>query len=605
MNRISLKVTGAQGQGVNSVGELCGKGLKRAGYCVFGYREYMSLIKGGYSSYQLDISNQKTESTDQNLDIAIGFNFQVFLRELKHIKPGGLIIHQSGDWKMPQEIKQEIESKNIKVLLLPTKEMLAELKAPPILSNILIATVAWNILEQNPEDLKSAVKQQYAHKGEKIIGLNIRAIDLATEFTARNASGAAVQLPVSDSQFKDHLFLTGSQAMGLGLIHAGCRVYTGYPMTPSSPLLTYIAAKQNDTGMVVKQAEDEITAAQMMTGASFMGARAATATSGGGFDLMTETLSLNGIIENPGVFILAQRPGPGTGLPTWTAQGDLLMAVNSAHGEFARIIIAPSGSDDVFYLMNEAFNYAEKFRTPAIVLYDKQLAEALYTQAPYDQKKTEIKRGPLITNPVKLKEVKASDYYKADTENGVTPRWLPGAEADTYCAQGDEHDEAGNVNETGPNARAQMEKRMRKHEALKKALPDPDLYTLTSNGLQKADPRSAAFDVLIISWGTNKGVVFDVLKEKNDQSIAYLHYTYLWPLKTDLLEKLAGKAKKTVLIECNYQGQLGKLIKMECGLDIDQKILKYDGRPFFYDELLEKIKNCHTESNCHPEPDEG
>ena len=582
MSRISLTVTGAQGQGVNSVGEICGKGLKRGGYCVFGYREYMSLIKGGHSSYQIDVSSEKIESSEVQSDIVMNFDHHGFEEHYQEVKDGGVFLHQTPMWKFTDEQQKYFDEHKIKVIYLPVEEVLKKLQASQVLANIYITSAVWTLLGQSDDDLKELVREQFGHKGEEIIQKNFECIDEGTAFVKEHPELEPITLPKPNEKWKDYLYLTGSEAMGLGIIHGGCRVYASYPMTPASPLLTYIANMQNKTKMVIKQAEDEITAVQMASGAMLMGTRAATGTSGGGFDLMTETISMNGLIENPLVVFLVQRPGPSTGLPTWTAQGDLLLAVGSAHGEFARVVMAVSDSQDSFDLMPEAFNLAEEFQTPVIVLSDKQLAEGLYTQPSYDQNKAKIRRGKLVINPKELSKLVSADRYDPKATDGISSRWLPGTEAETFCAQGDEHDAEGNVNEGGPNAKEQMEKRMAKSAAIKKALPEPELY-----GHQ--NPKT-----LIVSWGSNRSVLNDVLKsdELADKKIGNLHYSYLWPLKTEKLEKLARKAKKTILVECNYQGQLGMLISQECGLELDKRILKYDGRPFFYDELLSEIQSC-------------
>ena len=591
MSRVALKITGAQGQGVNSVGEICAKGLKRAGYCVFGYREYMSLIKGGHSSYQLDVSHEKIESSETLVNILVTFNHHGLEKNALEVKEGGIIIHQTPQWTFSEDVESSLRKKKITVLELPTDDILRKIKAKPILGNVLVTSVVWSLLGRSADDLKELVREQFGHKGEELVQMNFRAIDEGFAFVD-GVAGARHALPLQlvhlsapNPAWKDHMLLTGSVAMGLGLIHGGCRFYAGYPMTPSSPLLTFIADQQNRTGMVVKQAEDEITAAQMMSGAMYMGTRAATGTSGGGFDLMTETLSLNGIIENPSVFILAQRPGPATGLPTWTAQGDLLLAIGSAHGEFVRCVIGVSDAQDCFDLMPEAFNLAEEFQTPVIVMTDKHTAEALFTQAQFDQKKAAIRRGNLITDPKQLTKLKSADRYDPKAKDGISQRWLPGAEAATYCAQGDEHDAAGAVNETAENARFQMEKRMMKMEALERVLPEPELGRVES-GKWKVENTNPNLDLLIVGWGSNKGVIQDVMMSMKGQKVGYLHYTYLWPMKTERLETLMKKAKKIVLVECNHAGQLGLVIKMASGIDIADKILKYDGRPFFYDELL-------------------
>ena len=591
MNRVSIKVTGAQGQGINSVGEICAKGLKRAGYCVFGYREYMSLIKGGHSSFQLDVSDEKIMSTETKVDILITFNHHGLEKNALEVKPGGIILHQTPMWKFPEDVQKTLDKRKVTVLYLPNEDILKKLKAKPILGNILITSVVWAFLKQPKEVLRGLVEEQFGHKKD-LLQLNFQCIDEGFAYKEEHAVDTHVVLPKPNPKWSDHLLITGSQAMGLGTIHAGVRFFAGYPMTPASPLLSFISEMQNETGMAIKQAEDEITAAQMVSGAMLMGTRALTGTSGGGFDLMSETLSLNGIIENPSVFVLAQRPGPATGLPTWTAQGDLLMAIGTAHGEFPRCVLSVSNSCDAFYLMNQAFNIAEEFQISVIVLTDKQVAEALYTQEPYDQNETVIGRGSrLVTKPDDLAKLKASDRYDPTAKDGVSKRWLPGAKAATYCAQGDEHDGAGNVNEAAENAVLQMEKRMRKQAALKKFLPDPSAWMLT-DGAWRPIKDGTALDALIVCWGSTTPSVLMALKEPEfkKKKIGVLHYEYVWPLKTEKLEKISKKAKKVILVEQNHNGQLGTLIRQECGMEMDKKILKYDGRPFFHDELISLLQ---------------
>jgi 2-oxoglutarate ferredoxin oxidoreductase subunit alpha len=464
-----------------------------------------------------------------------------------------------------------------------------KLKASPIFGNVLITSVVWALLGRRPEDLHALVKEQFGHKGEELLKMNYACIDEGFAYKNEHAPTTRLALPEPDAQWADHLLITGSQAMGLGLLHGGCRMFVGYPMTPASPLLSFMANTQNESGIIIKQAEDEITAAQVMSGAMAMGTRAATGTSGGGFDLMTETVSLDAMIENPSVFVLAQRPGPATGLPTWTAQGDLLLAIGSAHGEFPRIVLSASDAQSCFDLAAEAFNLAEEYQTPLILMTDKQIAEALFTQKPFDQKKATLRRGNLVTKPAAFAKLQSADRYDPNAKDGVSPRWLPGSQAATYCMQGDEHSPDGSVDETATNAVAQMEKRMKKMEAIARAIPEPEVLT---NGQWTVE--NGQCDLLIVSWGSNKGVILDVLKTAHSQlppRTAYLHYDYLWPLKTERLKELAKNAKQIVLIECNHDGQLGRLIRQETGIDISHKLLKYDGRPWFYDELLEKLQS--------------
>lgn len=593
MIRRSIKIVGAQGQGVNSVGEMVAKGLKRAGYCVFGYREYMSLIKGGHSSYQLDVSPEEIRSSETSVDVLVAFNHHGLENNLRDLKDGGILLHQTGDWEWSAEDKARIAQGNVTVLYLPVDDILKKLNAKPILGNVLITSVVWKLLGRDHDALREEVRAQFAKKGDAVVAQNLACIDEGIAFCASSAGALTVALPKPDPSWKGALLVTGSQAMGLGLVHAGCRFYAGYPMTPSSPLLTFIADHQNETGMVVKQAEDEITAAQMMSGAMYMGTRAATGTSGGGFDLMTETLSLNAIIENPSVFILAQRPGPATGLPTWTAQGDLALAVHAGHGEFPRLVLSAGDAEDSFRLMPEAFNYAERFQIPVIVMTDKQCAEALFTARPFNQSAAVLDRGALVTDATELSRLSSSDRYDPAAEDGVSKRWLPGSPAATYAAQGDEHAPDGSVNETAENSRAQMEKRMRKGVALKEALPEPVTYACEKGKVTvDATPGKKTYDLAIVTWGSAKGPVLDALADAQfaGRRVAVVHYEFLWPLKTDALSKVLASSKRAACVEASYGGQLRNFLKAE-GVVVQELVRKYDGRPFFVDELVEAFRS--------------
>jgi 2-oxoglutarate/2-oxoacid ferredoxin oxidoreductase subunit alpha len=572
MSRVSVKIVGASGQGINSVGEIIAKALKRSGYFVFGYREYPSLIKGGHASYQLDISGNKVASSNKIVDAVVSLDHNGLSIHLDEIKDGGYLIHDMPEWNFGDSDKKKIEEKNIKVILLPTEEIIEELNAPYVVQNVLFTGLLWSAFNQDVSKLKEVVKERFASK-PKLIDLNMDCIDKGYEF--KSEEEIEIKLPDANKDCSDAMLITGNQAIGLGAVHAGVRMFASYPMTPASSILTYLAEIQNKTGMVIKQAEDEITASQMASASYFMGTRAMTGTSGGGFDLMTETLSMVGIIESPMVFVLAQRPGPATGMPTWTAQGDLLLAVHSGHGEFPRCVMSVSDAEDGFYLTAEAHNIAERFQIPVILLTDKHTAESLFTSEKFDQKSYKIDRGQLVDGK-DLSELKAEDRFMI-TDDGVSPRWVPGQAAPGYNATSYENLPDGTVTEDSVPAKEMFDKRMRKMEALKNSLPEPELF------------GSDSPETLIIGWGSTKGVMSDVLSDLDNKKIGYLHYSYIWPLKTEKLLELSSKAKKVVIVEGNNQSQLGMLIKQETGLSIDSKILKYDGRPFFYEEILDKI----------------
>ena len=344
------------------------------------------------------------------------------------------------------------------------------------------------------------------------------------------------------------------------------------------------------TGMLVKQAEDEITVANMTVGAAHAGTRAMCATSGGGFDLMTETVSLAGMIETPFVCCVVQRPGPATGLPTWTGQGDLNLAIHSGHGEYGKIVIGVSNPTDAFDLTQHAHNLSEEYQCPTILLSEKYVAEALVTVPEFDQKKIPIRRG--LTDPTKEK-VSSSDRFKI-TASGVSKRWIPGSdEAAYYFANGDEHDEMGRLTEDAEPSKAMIAKRIRKLETIKKNIPDP--LILDNNLLSENKQKNNKAAISFVGWGSSKSIMHDVIKVAAAEGITvnYLHYEYLWPLKTDAFEAFIKTNQNLHLIEGNYTGQLGQLLQAHAEYEgkklFEGQLLKWDGRPFFVEEVIQYI----------------
>jgi 2-oxoglutarate ferredoxin oxidoreductase subunit alpha len=369
--------------------------------------------------------------------------------------------------------------------------------------------------------------------------------------------------------------LDGNTALGLGAIQAGVRAYYAYPMSPASTILSYLAEVSHETGMVVKQAEDEITAAQMSLGSMFMGTRAFTATSGGGFDLMTETVSLAGMTETPLVIVLAQRPGPATGLPTWTAQADLLLAIHSGHGEYPKVVLACSDTSSCYEQIQHAFNLAEQYQCVVIVLTEKVIAEALMMVDPFTHGTIPIERG-LVDTKEGLQKVYSEERY-ALTPTGVSKRWLPGSTKMHYYANGDEHWVDGSLTEEADHAAAMMEKRMRKEITILKALPEPAVHGVAKNA-----------NLSVVGWGSTKGVMEDVIRwyKKRGVAINYLHYDVVSPIKTTRLKQFFAENSNVCLLEGNYRGQLGGLIEHATGLRFADRLLKYDGRPFFFEEVI-------------------
>lgn len=567
--RISVKIGGESGQGINSIGEILAKSLKRSGFFVFGYREYPSLIKGGYASYQIDISDSTINSSSRYTNLLLCLSRVSLLKYLRTINQNGILIHNLKHLTLDEKDNQFIKDNNIKIFYLDSDELLQKVGAKKIMSNTIFLGILGHLLGLNQESV-GEILAEIINKGEEILNQNLASLNAGYDYAKTLSLDVLTQELGRDESTKSNLLISGNEAIALGAYGAGARAYYSYPMTPASSILTFLSEIKGKTGMVVRQVDDEITAAQMMIGSMFMGTRAFVGTSGGGFDLMTESLSLAGIVENPAVFILAQRPGPATGLPTWTAQGDLDLAVHSGHGEFPRIVLAASDIKSAYLLIQEAFNLTEKFQTPVILLTEKQIAESLY----------EVKALP---EPVavdrslekRFETLNKNSRYEY-SESGISRRWLPGESSVTYVGNSDEHLEDGSLTEESEAVKKMFEKRMSKFNSIQNLIPEPKL-------VGKSDPQ-----IIFVGFGSTRSVIEDVANIHN-VPVGYLHYEYLFPMKTGYLQSLKNEGKRLIIIENNYTSQLGGLIKKTCGIEIEEKLLKYDGRPFFIEDILEYL----------------
>jgi len=560
--------------GLLSVGRIVSRALKDMGFYVNSDREYPSLIKGGYSSVQIDFSAKPIRSLSSSVDVVIALDLPGLVEYFDDVKRGGVLIHAFDRFDQMKGMEQRVKKRGIKLLYLPAREIAHSLGGRELMVNMVLLGLLWRVLGFDLKELESEVRKQFA-KRPKILE-----IDLKCNESGYRAEGIK-ELP----QFKvkrptgkpKTILLDGNMALALGIIHCGVRAHYAYPMSPSSGLLTYLANFSHHSGMVVKQAEDEITAANNAVGSMFMGTRTTVATSGGGFDLMTETFSLAGMTETPLVIIVGQRPGPATGLPTWSCQGDLNLAIHAGHGEYGRMVIAASDQTSCYELIQHAMNYAETYQVPIVLLYEKVIAESQTTITPFKQKKIPIKRG-LVTGK-RLAKLKSTDRYKI-TKSGVSLRWLPGTAKVGYYGNSDEHRENGVLTELGDECKAMYDKRVRKLDTILNVLPEPVIY----------GPKTKA-DFSFVGWGSSKNTVFDVMEVLKEKGIKvnYLHYEYLWPLKTSGFEHFFKNNKNVHILEGNREGQLANLIEAKTGLSFKGRLNKYNGRPFFLDEVVDYI----------------
>jgi len=576
VNKFSLLVGGEAGAGITRSGFLFAKTCLRGGIYVFGTNDYQSLIRGGHNFYTVRADSEEVYSQADTVDLLIALNKETILLHKNELVSGAGIIY---DGDQITVTKEELGRDHIKLYHVPMRKIVKELEGPQIMENTVALGAANALLDYDQELLNQVLRDTF---NPKTAEQNIEAAKQGYSYAQENyGNDFGYRLKKTGSAGKHKIFLTGNEAVGLGALNAGCKFYAAYPMTPATSVLHFLAPIDREYKMIVIQTESEIAAVNMVAGASYAGVRSMTATSGGGFCLMSEGLGMIGMTENSPVILLVQRPGPSTGLPTYTAQGDLRFAIHASQGEFPRVVIAPGDVEECFYATLEAFNLAEKFQIPAIIISDKYLAESNGTAEPFDQNRIGIDRGNLITED----EYAGDEEYKRHkfTENGVSPRAIPGTKGAIVRTNADEHNELGYTTEDPVLSTKMADKRFKKLEALTKELEKYE--TVKLYGTEEAD-------VTIIGWGSTKGPIREAMKLLSNEGLKvnYLQTVYLHPFPADKVQKILESAKKTIIVENNQTSQLSSLIREQLLADVDYKILKYDGRPFNPEALARNIK---------------
>ncbi len=573
---LTIKIGGEAGFGIMTTGLFMGKIATRSGYHAFEYSEYPSLIRGGHNVIEVRISDEKVYSQEKKVDVLVCLNEETYKLHKDEVKDKGMVVLDTDKVDIG---KYGGLNKNIIYVNLPFAKIMKEAGLAVVMMNNIALGALTYLLGADVSILNSLITEQFAKKGGDIIDKNIQAAHLGFESVKKsNPEGYSLKIPKKEN-VASQLFISGNEMFGLGSISAGCKFYVAYPMTPSSALLHYLAANSERSGMVVKHAEDEISVINMALGASWAGVRSMVGTSGGGFALMVEAVSLAGITETPVVIVMGQRPGPATGMPTWTEQGDLLFILHAGHGEFPKIVLAPGDMEETYKLTLEAFNFADIYQTPVIILGDKYLQEghqSIEISKIKDQK-SKIDRGKLLTQE-ELDKIKDYKRYLV-TDDGISPRALPGMKGSLHQINSYEHIEDGHTTEDSKERSIQVVKRNKKTETfLKNHGKLPILYGDINRPLT------------VISWGSMKGPIMQAMREAGDK-FNFLHFTYLWPLPQKQLTDMLKGLKKTLLVENNSTSQLGQLLKMVTGVDIENKLLKYSGRPIYPEEITEKVKS--------------
>ncbi len=572
-NEVTLKIAGEAGQGLNISALNLAKTFTRKGFHAFLLTENPNSIKLEPAWCSLRVSTRLLVSQTEQVDILIALKPDALLRHRAEVSDGGFIIYDE-ETINPEEGK---ESSKIKYLPVPLSRIAGEMKAPDLIRNTIALGALLALIDYQPAGMRKIIAEGFARKGEAVVDQNITALEAGFNFVQKSY-GNFIRKRLPEENGPARLFLTGNEALSLGAIKAGCKLLAAYPMTPSSPILHYLASKEQEYGIVVKHTEDEIAAMNMAVGANFAGVRAMTCTSGGGFSLMVEALGMAAQSETPVVVVVGQRPGPSTGQPTHTGQGELQFLVSASQGEFPRIIIAPGDAAETFRETFNAFNLAEKFQVPVLILTDKYLVES-YTDWPeLKDDDLEIDRGKLLTE-AQLSAEKNYHRYKV-TPDGISPRSIPAQKNGAHVATSYEHDESGWYQEDPVGVKKMYEKRFAKIPFILKKMKEPKLY----------GPDEA--QITLLAWGSTKGPALEAMERLADEGVTVnlVHLTYLWPLPVEALSELIENAQKTLMIEGNYTGQLAHIIRRETGVKINHVLTKYDGQPFYPADICAKVK---------------
>jgi 2-oxoglutarate ferredoxin oxidoreductase subunit alpha len=559
---INFMIGGEAGQGVQSTGLLLIKALARRGYHVFADQDYESRVRGGYNFFRVRASSRPVGAIANPVDVLIAFNKESIDLHRQEMTQGGVIIYDG-------EKINDVTGSNL--ISLPSERLAMATAGDRIMANTVALGGALGLIDYDLKLMANLLGEFFGgESGEK----NIKAAEAGYQYIRENsATGFKTRLANPDGVKR--MVVSGNDAMALGAIAAGCKFMAAYPMTPVTSIMEYLASKAKEFNIVVVPAEDEIAAINMVVGASYTGVRAMTATSGGGFCLMTEGLGLAGMTETPIVVIEGQRAGPAIGLPTRTEQSDLEFIIHAAHGEFPRAVLAPATIEDCFWLTIKAFNLAEKYQLPVLIITDHHLASSYGTVDRFDLSKVTIDRGLFYS-------AKGSEEYKRHTitETGISPRAFPGKEGTLVVTDTDEHDEAGHPVEDGVIRTRMMQKRLRKLDGLKQEINPPQYYGHEKPG------------TLLIGWGSTFGAIkeaVDILS-KEQFNAACLHLNELFPFPTEAVSIAISEALHCYVVENNATGQLARLIRTETGLPVSSNILKYDGRPFTPTEIVQAVR---------------
>ncbi|MHC4364492.1 MAG: 2-oxoacid:acceptor oxidoreductase subunit alpha [Planctomycetota bacterium] len=560
---ISIVLCGQAGQGIQTVEYLLTRILKLAGYNVFATKEYMSRIRGGVNSTEIRVSAKRVSALTNRIDVLIPLNKGAIQHLQKRISQQTIVLAEK------EVLGGDLDQAPYKVIDVPFMKTALGI-GDKIYSNIVAVGAVAGLFAVDLYVVTSCVERYFSAKSADVVQKNLEAAEAGHKVGTALVDSDQIAINIGkNAHISDELILSGAEAVALGAIAGGCNFISAYPMSPSTAVLVFLAKHARDFGIIAEQAEDEIAAINMAIGAWYAGARAMVTTSGGGFALMVEGLSLAGMLESPVVIHLGQRPGPATGLPTRTEQADLELALYAGHGEFPRIILTPGTIQDAFYLTRKAFNLADKYQVPVFVLTDQYFLDSHYNIASLDLSDIEVEKHIVETT---------GDYKRYElTQNGISPRGIPGFGKGLVSVDSDEHDADGHITEDLDLRIRMVDKRLKKNEPIKADVIAP-LLTGPSD-----------YKTLIVCWGSTYNVVNEAVKILARDDVAVLHFKQVYPLHETTADYLK-KAGKTIVIESNATSQFAKLVKLYTGSVIENKVLKYNGLSFSVEEVVGELK---------------